>query len=227
MPRKRQESYEERRRQIVAGALEVFSHRGFTAATNQEIAAAAGINSPGLIYHYFANKEDLLRAVIESYAPPLQLLSRGEALMELPPEEALPQFGQAYLRLMEDPQIGGCIRVLAREALRFPHFAETLRAAGPGRFLELLARYLERKMDEGVLRRESPAAAARCFLGPLMAYVLARHILSVPDEPELDGHALLDLQVRIFLGGLKADPAPHTAVDAGSNPSVPPPGGGL
>jgi len=205
MPRKRQESYDERRRQIVAGALEVFSRSGFASATNQAIAAAAGINSPGLIYHYFESKEDLLRAVIESYAPPLQLLSRAEALMALPPEEALPQFGEAYLRLMEDPQIGGCIQVLAREALRFPDFAKTLRAAGPGRFLELLARYLERKMDEGLLRRESPGALAHCFLGPLMAYVLARHILSVPDDPELNGPALLALQVRIFLEGARVE----------------------
>lgn len=205
MPRKRQESYAERRAQIVAGALEVFSRSGFAAATNQEIAVAAGINSPGLIYHYFESKEDLLRAVIESYAPPLQLLGRAEALMALPPEEALPQFGQAYLSLMEDPKIGGCIQVLAREALRFPEFAQTLRAAGPGRFLELLARYLERKMDEGVLQRANPAAMARCFLGPLMAYVLARHVLSVPDEPQLDGHALLELQVQIFLHGAQGE----------------------
>jgi hypothetical protein len=105
---------------------------------------------------------------------------------------------------MEDPQIGGCIQVLAREALRFPGFAETLRAAGPGRFLDLLACYLERKMAEGVLRREHPAAAARCFLGPLMAYFLARHVFSLPDEPELDGKSLLALQVRIFLEGARA-----------------------
>src|SRR5690348_12855530 len=40
----------ERRRQIIDGALQVFSSRGFAQATNKEIAQAAGIRSPGLIY---------------------------------------------------------------------------------------------------------------------------------------------------------------------------------
>src|SRR5437868_2671594 len=115
MPRRKQELYAERRQQIIAGALQVFSVKGFIAATNKDIAEAAGINSPGLIYHYFANKEDLLRAVIETYAPPMQLLAQSDAFMALPPEQALTQYGQAYLGLMQDPKIGACMRVLIGE----------------------------------------------------------------------------------------------------------------
>lgn len=45
----RDEEYERRRQQIIDGALVVFSQKGFDKATNQEIAEAAGIASPGLI----------------------------------------------------------------------------------------------------------------------------------------------------------------------------------
>jgi AcrR family transcriptional regulator len=58
MRRRKQELYAERREQIINGALQVFSTKGFLAATNKAIAEAAEINSPGLIYHYFASKED-------------------------------------------------------------------------------------------------------------------------------------------------------------------------
>ena len=50
---------EERREQIIEAATFVFSRKGFQAATNKEIAAEAGI-APGLIYHYFKDRQDLL-----------------------------------------------------------------------------------------------------------------------------------------------------------------------
>src|SRR5437763_5685288 len=117
MPKRKQASFDERRQQILDGALQVFSRKGYTEATNRDVAEAAGINSPGLIYHYFADKEDLLRSVIEQHAPPLQWVARAEALMALPPEEALTQLGRSYLRLVEDPQFGAFIRVLLGEAI--------------------------------------------------------------------------------------------------------------
>lgn len=99
MPRRRPQEYEARRLQIIEGALQVFSTRGFVQATNKDIAAAAGIRSPGLIYHYFKDKADLLRAVAEQHAPPMQVIMRGEEWMALPPAEALTQLGLAYMRL--------------------------------------------------------------------------------------------------------------------------------
>nr|MDQ2998168.1 TetR/AcrR family transcriptional regulator [Chloroflexota bacterium] len=40
----------DRRQQIIAAALKVFSIKGFHKATNKDIAQAAGGISPGLIY---------------------------------------------------------------------------------------------------------------------------------------------------------------------------------
>ena len=51
MPSRDEQDFEERRQQIIDGALEVFSEKGFEKATNKDIAEAAGIGSPGLIYH--------------------------------------------------------------------------------------------------------------------------------------------------------------------------------
>jgi len=72
MPRRDDQEFEDRRQQIISGALTVFSEKGFEKATNKDIAQAAGIRSPGLIYHYFKDKGDLLRQVIEQRSPALQ-----------------------------------------------------------------------------------------------------------------------------------------------------------
>ncbi len=43
---------EDRSEQIIDAALRVFARKGFTKATNKDIAREAGI-TPGLIYYYF------------------------------------------------------------------------------------------------------------------------------------------------------------------------------
>jgi AcrR family transcriptional regulator len=174
-------------------------------ATNKDIAEAAGINSPGLIYHYFADKADLLRAVIERNSPPMQLLARPEQFMQLPPEQALTRFGLGYLRLSEEPKIGACIRVLFVEAFHNPEFAKLLAEVGPLRVWQLLADYLARKMDEGVLRRTDPRIAARCFVGPLVLEMLSRKIFTLADNMSLDTEALVATNVAIFIRGMQPD----------------------
>jgi AcrR family transcriptional regulator len=57
---------EERRRQILAAARQVFSQKGFDATNVSDMAAAAGV-SQGTVYHYFDSKEDLFMAVFEDW----------------------------------------------------------------------------------------------------------------------------------------------------------------
>ena len=205
MPRRKQEFVEERRRQIIEGALDVFSTKGFVGATNKDVAMAAGINSPGLIYHYFKDKADLLRAVIEEFGPPMRLVAHPEEVMDLPPEEALTRFGIAYLRLTEDPKIGACVRLVFGEALREPAFARTFFDAGPLRVWHLLADYLRRQMDLGRLRRVDPETAARSFLGPLVLQLLMRAMLRLPYAAEVAPEVLVASAVDIFLNGLREE----------------------
>jgi len=67
MPRT-QEAYQqirdERREQILSTAAEVFARNGLASTKISDIAEAAGI-SQGLLYRYFANKEELFAELIE------------------------------------------------------------------------------------------------------------------------------------------------------------------
>ncbi|MDR7275632.1 TetR/AcrR family transcriptional regulator [Catenuloplanes atrovinosus] len=59
-------SAEARRAQIVDSAIEVIAADGFAAATFARIAARAGLSSTGLISYHFAERADLMRAVVAS-----------------------------------------------------------------------------------------------------------------------------------------------------------------
>lgn len=55
---------EEQRRRILAAAVEVFSRRGYRAASMNDIAEGVGLSKPAL-YHYVRTKQDLLVQVYE------------------------------------------------------------------------------------------------------------------------------------------------------------------
>jgi TetR/AcrR family hemagglutinin/protease transcriptional regulator len=54
----------ERRAQLVDSALRVFSQRGLGATRHADVAAAAGVSLPA-VFHYFATREALVRAVLD------------------------------------------------------------------------------------------------------------------------------------------------------------------
>lgn len=206
MTRRNDEEFEERRQRIIDAALHVFAGKGFERATNKEVAQAAGIASPGLIYHYFKDKADLFRQVVEQRVPLLQLLAHPEELMALPPEEALTRFGRAYLRISENREAVAFMKLVVGEAVRRPAVARLLDEIGPSRAFRFLVLYLERQMDAGVLRRVDPEGAARSFFGPLIVFLVTREVLQHPDATRADPEAVLATSLDIFLRGMRPDP---------------------
>jgi AcrR family transcriptional regulator len=192
----------DRKTQIIAGALKAFSEHGYEKATTKDIARAAGIGSPGLIYHYFRDKRDLLNQILQMRVPALKLLVNAEGLMSMPPREVLTSFGKAFLEVLEKSEETGFLRVMFGEAARNPEFGEIYGQSGPHKALAFLSSYLTAQMESGALRKADPAAAARCFLGPLLAYVLTRVIFKAPDSEELERDAMVLTNVDIFLRGL-------------------------
>ncbi len=72
----------DQRRAIVDAAYAVLAERGREAATIKEIARAAGV-APGLVHYYFANKEELLLAVLTAASE--RYTSDMAALAEIAP----------------------------------------------------------------------------------------------------------------------------------------------
>lgn len=207
MPPRDEQDFEDRRQQIIDGALQVFASKGFEKATNKDIAAAAGIGSPGLIYHYFKDKSDLFRQVIEQRLPILQLLTHSdEEIMSKPPRDVLTIFAKAFLQVVENPTSMAMMKLLLSEAFRQPVIAEMINKIGPSRSISFLTRYLAKQMADGVLKPMDPAAAARCFIGPIVAYLLTREVFLQPDAQLINPDMMITTAVEIFLQGLESSP---------------------
>ncbi|WP_328539128.1 TetR/AcrR family transcriptional regulator [Streptomyces sp. NBC_00344] len=67
---RRRMGVDQRRQQLIAVALELFSHRSPDEVSVDEIAAAAGISRP-LVYHYFPGKQNLYEAALRRAADEL------------------------------------------------------------------------------------------------------------------------------------------------------------
>ncbi|HTV68723.1 MAG TPA: TetR family transcriptional regulator C-terminal domain-containing protein [Rhizobiaceae bacterium] len=86
-PRRRTRIQIEKRELILEAALEVFSTHGYRGATVDQIAEAAGMSKPNLLY-YFKGKEDihttLISRLLETWLAPLKELDDiGDPLTEL------------------------------------------------------------------------------------------------------------------------------------------------
>jgi len=91
---------EKNRATILDAALEVFSQHGFRGATLDQIAQAAGLSKPNVLY-YFASKEaihrELLEGLMDTWLEPLQALEDAED-----PVEALLDYVDRKLDMSRD-----------------------------------------------------------------------------------------------------------------------------
>jgi AcrR family transcriptional regulator len=217
MPTRDEQDYERRRQRILDGALEVFASKGFEKATIKDVAAAAGITSPALIYHYFKDKEDVFEHLAQQRVPLLTLIGRPEQFMELPPREALTAFASGLARAADSRATISLMKLILGESLRRPAVASMLNAVGPSRGFALLARYLERQMELGALRRMDVGAAVRCFIGPIVIYMLTRVVFLQPDSEALTTDEMVAAAVEVFLRGMETSASGlQDAPDAGA-----------
>jgi hypothetical protein len=89
------------------------------------------------------------------------------------------------------------------EVVRQPLVAQMVNTIGPTRNFAFLTRYLKKQMDAGVLRQMDPGAAARCFIGPLVAFVITRELFPQPDAPTLKPETMVKTAVEVFLRGME------------------------
>jgi len=120
----RNRTFPERQETILRAACEVFVRDGFHAASMKDICSAAGM-SPGSVYRYFASKDDLVRAMIDSdrarWMAAMDALPAGGGLLAA--LEALAELG---LRDLEDRGFLNLWVETAAEAARNPGVAVRL-----------------------------------------------------------------------------------------------------
>ena len=191
---------EDRREQIIDAAMRVFSQKGFTRATNKDIAREAGI-TPGLIYHYFENKDALLKAIIEARSPLRLVSSLSPQTLMLPPEVFLRFIILQILRIVEEEKFVQLLRMFLPEIIHNPDMSQ-LGAGVLQRGLGFLASYFASKMQAGELRQGDASLTAQVCIGSVIGFVLRRQIMHDAVALAYSHEQITDAVVETVLKGL-------------------------
>jgi AcrR family transcriptional regulator len=181
---------EERRSQILAVAVSLFSDRGFRGTTTKEIAQAAGV-SEAMVFRHFANKEELYAAILDYKVcsgekfDPNQLAADAigrkddRAVFESLALEALNHYEK-------DPEFQ---RLLLHSALEKHQLAQIFFNEFVRPVYEFLGRYIRERQRDGAFVEVDPTIVVRCFLGMVLHHSLNnnlwdpdRHLLNISNE---------------------------------------------
>ncbi len=191
---------EDRREQIIDAAMRAFSQKGYSRATNKDIAREAGI-TPGLIYHYFENKEALFKAIIEGRSPLKLINSLPQQVFTMPPDIFLRFLIIQVLGIIEEEKFGQLLRVIFSELIYNPKITQLVTGVLQ-RGLGFLTNYFTVQIESGELRRTDPALTAQVFFGSVIAFVLRRQILRDPLALQYTPEQIADAVVETVLKGL-------------------------
>ncbi|MGH8444120.1 MAG: TetR/AcrR family transcriptional regulator [Solimonas sp.] len=192
------ERNEQRRRQILDAAADCFQRRGFHAASMAEISKAAGM-SVGHIYHYFANKEAIIRAMVEARAQ--EIVEKMDAMRRHPdlPAAMVEKADEGLDKNLERNSAALKIEILA-EAARNPAIHETLCASdrvGMGKLKEILQAAAPALAGDPRIVEGRVAIMAALFDGLAIRALL---------QPDADRTALL-AALRVAIRALLSEPA--------------------
>jgi TetR/AcrR family transcriptional regulator len=198
----------DRRRQLIEAAMDLFSRKGFAGTTTKEIALAAGV-SEAIIFRHFRTKRDLYTAIIEHNmhsAGAKQVLAGIEACMKRRDDEGL--FRLIAREMIEGHRRDARFEKLMMHASLEGHELGTIYRSEFGLpIFDALRAYLNRRQHSGALRHIDSGAMIVAIAG--MAHYYAMNV----ENSDLHGIRLNDEQAveaftRIVMDGIRS-PAVH------------------
>ena len=147
---------------LVAAARALFAERGYAGVATEEIVKRAGVTR-GALYHHFADKEDLMRAVLHDLSRELAEASATAALKETDQWQQILSATGAFLDACTDPAIQRIMMTDAPSVLGWDEWREIDTQYGLG----LVKASLEQAMETGLIARQPVDPLAHLFVGAL------------------------------------------------------------
>ena len=198
-------SGEDRRRQLIEVAIDMFSRRGFGGTTTKEIAGAAGVTE-AIIFRHFATKEDFYKAILDYKCAPSdaeEWLAEAQGFMDADDDEGLFRFLLTKIVAFnrEEPRLARLLLHAALEGheLAVMHHNQLALPIG-ARFKE----YIARRQAAGAIRACDPAVVLFSLAGIAQYYTMQKYMyrctsLQCSDEQMIDGFLL------ILMDGLRGE----------------------
>jgi AcrR family transcriptional regulator len=200
----------DRRDDILKASLHLFAEKGFHGTSMRDIAREADITE-GLIYHYFASKRDLFRAIIEehSFLPLLRTLPDLAGQLDL--RALLIVLARGFFDVLR--QNTELTRLLLQEVQVFPEEKEAFFADAVGKSISELARILETRMNSRARAGVDPQVASRLFFNALLAFFVEQEILGgkylLPADEQIYVDHLVDMFVKRLGSGRPTQTTPR------------------
>ena len=169
---------EDRRLQLLAVAVSLFSERGFRGTTTKEIAQAAGV-SEAMVFRHFATKEELYAAILDHKAcssggkfEPAEMAA--EAIRRKDDRAVFEGLALGALQHhQDDPDFQ---RLLLHSALEKHELAQMFFEQFVLRVYEFLGGYIRQRQREGALIEMDPTIVVRSFIGMVMHHSLNNNL---------------------------------------------------
>jgi AcrR family transcriptional regulator len=162
-----------RQEQILTAALDIFSQKGYSAATVSEIARKANL-AAGTIYLYFPNKRDLFIKVIENLivTPLLSIFENGTAGDFA---DVLKQALNNRLELV-DSSFSSHLVLLMSEILRDSELKEYFYQTALQPLLKRIITVFGNQQSSGILRSADPEITVRLVAGLIIGMTIMRNV---------------------------------------------------
>ena len=199
---------EDRRRQILDVAVDLFAKKGFSGTTTKEIAAAAGVNE-AIIFRHFATKEQLYIAILDAKVCTPEAESWFSHLrdcMERRDDEGLIRaLGTKMIEAFrEDERFE---RLMLYALLEGHEIAKIHHQRMGASFFVMLREYVAQRQREGALREFAPGAVVMVVAGVFRFYAQMT-LLCGSSLTSLSDAQIIDTFTGILLTGLRADGQP-------------------
>ena len=180
---------DQRRREILESAMELFRRRGYDVTTVQAIAADAGV-AAGTVYLYFPSKEAVLVALQEDFESGLLDRIADIATSVLTEEDAsgeIVSYQEVVERLIDGMvayslERRGAAQVIARHSGRIAAIPDQL--ALKGGLTDVLARVMREGVRLGYIHTSDPEMAA--YLLNVAAVTALSHAIAFDDDSTID-----------------------------------------
>ncbi|WP_374539304.1 TetR family transcriptional regulator [Chitinimonas taiwanensis] len=190
--------------EIIEAALSLFVERGFAATRLDDVAKLAGVTK-GTVYLYFANKEELFKAVVRETVLPN--IESGETLLAEHQgrwADLLWTLLERWAERMEQSASTGISKLMIAEANNFPELARFYVEEVVIRSRKLFANVIERGIAAGEFRPVDVALATRAVISPLMMIKVWKQSFSLCDTEPVDLRAFARFHYELMLQGLQA-----------------------
>jgi AcrR family transcriptional regulator len=190
------EATDERRRIILAAALEIFSRQGFAAARLDDVASQAGV-AKGTLYLYFPNKQTLFEELIRSYVSPLFDKLAHDTPPSVPPQIFIGQFLEMFRTQVLGTERQRILQLLITEGARFPAIAEFYHREVVSRGIQLVRGVLERAAREGMPSAPALIQYPQLLVAPLIVSVIWDGLFGRMHPLDVEG--MLKAHARLLL----------------------------